>query len=122
MSFYRERPIKSVRKPRRCAGCTSMIAAGSVALDISGKQWGGDFWSQTFHPECRAAEVELNKLHDTRYSDDWAALADIDWEDWGWLLESFPIVAERMRITAERLNEVTEERERCRAAWAATAR
>ena len=99
-----------------------MIAAGSVALDISGKQWGDDFWSQTFHPECRTAEVELNKLHDTRYSDDWAALSDIDWEDWGWLLESFPIVAERMRITAERLNEVTEERERCRAAWAAIAR
>lgn len=117
MSFYRETIIKAVRKPRQCVGCCAMINVGESALDCSGKH-DGDFWSATYHQECRAAECALNDLRDYRDGDDWMALSDIEWDDWLWLIIDHPLVAERMRITAERYQKVVDERERCRLAFA----
>jgi len=63
----------------------------------------GDFGTLGYHPECREAEIELNKLHGTWSSDEWIALWDFDWEDARWLLEEHPIVAERKGVTVEKL-------------------
>lgn len=117
MSFYRERPVKAVRKPRRCVACGTRIEVGQPALDCSG-HYDGDFWSATYHVECRRAEEGLNKLHDTSWSDEWMDLGDcMEWEDWPWLIEEHPVVADRMNITTARFEEVQAEQERVRAAW-----
>lgn len=106
MSFYRETAIKSVRKPRICAGCRSMIEVGQPALDCAGHN-DGDFWACAFHPECRAAEIALNDLKDFRFGDDWFPLEEIENDDWLWLLEDHPAVAARMKITRERYERST---------------
>jgi hypothetical protein len=118
MSFYRETPIKSVRKARRCDACRRTINIGESALKLAG-HWDGDFWAQTVHVECRAAEIELNKLNDVRDGDEWMNIGnDMETDDWLWLVEDHPIVAERMGITRERYDAVMAEREECRKAWA----
>jgi hypothetical protein len=104
MSFYREKPVKAVRKARRCIACGRMIGVGSPALDASG-HFNGEFWAATYHAECRAAEIALNSLPLLHY-EEWMALSDIEWDDWDWLLAEHPIVAARMGITAEKLQAV----------------
>lgn len=111
MSFYRESTVKAVRKARRCLGCGRMIAVGETALDVAG-HWDGDFWSGSFHHECRAAEIALNNLHGPLRPDEWINLSEIDWEDWEWLLAEHPIVAARKGVTAEKLREAEESRAR----------
>lgn len=103
MTFYRETTIKAVRKPRQCLGCLRMIAVGETALNVAG-HFDGDFWSGSFHHECRAAEVALNELNRTRW-DEWQNLSEIEWDDWQWLLDGHPVVASRMGVTAEKLEE-----------------
>ncbi len=107
MSFYRETPVKAVRKQRSCYGCSSPIAVGASALQCAGTGPDG-FWHATYHTECRTAECALNDLKDYRFGDEWQGLFEIEWDDWEWLLAEHPIVAERMKITAEKLAEVTE--------------
>lgn len=116
MGFYRERNIKAVRKARNCCGCGHRIEAGEPALECSGKQ--DDFWSGTYHHDCRAAECDLNSIRDTCWSDDWSLLSDIELDEWSWLIETYPTVAARLNITAERLAEIEAEQARCRAAFA----
>ena len=111
MSFYRETTVKAVRKARRCLGCGRMIAVGETALDVAG-YWDGDFWSGTFHHECRAAEIALNRLYGPLRPDEWMQLGELEWDDWEWLLAEYPVVAARKGITAERLQEVKDERAR----------
>jgi hypothetical protein len=117
VSFYRERRIKAVRKARPCIACGSRVEVGQPALDCSG-HFDGDFWSATYHAECRRAEEGLNKIHETLWSDEWLALSDMEWDDWPWLIVDHPVVAERMGITAARFEEVSAEQERVRLAWA----
>jgi hypothetical protein len=110
--FYSETVIKSVRKAGPCDGCGKTIAAGESALSCSGASQ-GDFWSARYHVECRRAEEELNKLHDIGWDDDWILIgSDMEWEDWPWLIEAFPIVADRMNITTERYEAVVAQHER----------
>lgn len=106
MTFYSEQSIKSIRKARPCAGCCSLLEVGTPAVRCAGKQ--DDFWSATYHRECREAEIKLNDLHGIRAGDDWFPLSDIDWEDYPWLIESFPIVADRMNITTARYEDAKE--------------
>lgn len=116
--FYNERTIKSVRKARPCLGCGRRIEVGETALGCAG-HYDGDFWSGAYHHDCRSAEIGLNRLHDVRGGDEWMNLGDdMEWEDWPWLVEDFPAVAARMGITTERFEEVRDERERVRKAWA----
>lgn len=110
MSFYRETSVKAVRKARPCLGCGCMIAVGEAALDVAG-HYEGDFWSGSFHHECRAAEVALNDLHEV-YPGEWMNLGDIEWDDWEWLLADHPVTAARMGITAEKLQEVKDRQAR----------
>ncbi len=106
MAFYRERQIKSVRKARHCEGCGRMIMAGDTALDLAG-HYEGDFWNATYHIECRKAEIALNDLHDV-YPGEWINLSEIEWDDWPWLLEDHPVVAERMGVTQAKYDEIVE--------------
>jgi hypothetical protein len=116
--FYSERTIKAVRKPRACEGCGVRVEAGETAFSCAGHD-DGQFWAAIYHPDCRRAEEGLNKIHDVRGGDDWMNLGnDMEWEDWPWLIEAFPTVAERMKITQARYDKVSAERERTRLAWA----
>jgi len=118
MSFYNERTIKSVRKARPCLGCGIQIDIGETALGCAG-YYDGNFWSGAYHHDCRAAEEALNGLHDVWSGDEWMNLGNnMEWEDWPWLIEEFPTVAARMKITTERFEGVRDERERVRKAWA----
>lgn len=100
-------------------GCASQLEVGQPALSCSGRGDDG-FWSATYHHECRKAEEALNKLHDIGWHDDWLVLCDdMEWEDWPWLIEEFPVVAGRMKITTERFNEVQAERDAVTKAWRA---
>lgn len=113
MSFYRERLAKAIRKARQCCGCGQIINVGQPALDCAG-HYEGDFWAATYHPDCRAAEIEINNLHGTS---EWMTLDEMESDDWPWLLEEHPIVAARMNITQERYQEAEEHQRRCREAW-----
>ena len=116
MSFYREKPIKAVRKARQCLGCLRQIEVGQPAMECAG-QWGGDFWSGTYHPDCREAEVAHNKEIGS-FGDEWWPLYELEWDAWPWLIDAFPTVAARMNATIERYNEIVEEQRRCREALA----
>ena len=107
MSFYRERAIKSTRKERQCYGCCRTIAVGSEALECAGTGTDG-FWSGTYHTDCRKAEIAFNDLKDYRWGDEWYALHEIEFEDWDWLIDEFPAVADRMGITVEKHREAVE--------------
>jgi hypothetical protein len=114
MSFFREVEIKSVRKARACGGCGTLIEAGSPAVDLA-SHYDGDFWSATYHRECRKAEVDLNSEHQ---AEEWIPLQEFDPEDdWEIILEDHPIVAARLGITQERIDEIHETARRMREHW-----
>lgn len=109
MAFYRETPVKAIRKPRICLGCRKTIEVGHRAINCAGNL-DGDFWSGTYHNDCRNAEVALNDLHDVRYPyDEWNVLSEMEWDDWPWLIDKFPTVAARMGITTERFDKINAE-------------
>lgn len=116
MSFTNEKAIKATRKDHRCIGCEHIIPAGSAAIRWSGMT-DGDFSSVVYHTDCRAAEIDLNNAYDTR-GDEWMGLHEMEWEDWPWLLESYPAIAERRGVTMEKYREAEAHRARCRAAFA----
>lgn len=96
MSFASTRTVKAVRKAHKCVGCDRMIEIGQPAERWSGMT-DGDFASVIYHVDCRAAEIELNKLASTDW-DEWMGLADIEDDDWDWLIEEYPAVAARMGL------------------------
>lgn len=97
--FFTHRNIKATRNEHTCEGCAAKIAPGDPAWYFSMKDE-GYFWAGHYHAECRAAECELNDLHDNR-GDDWIGLASIadEPEDVAWLVDEHPAVAARMNLT-----------------------
>jgi len=120
MGFANERTVRAVRKARQCCACGLQIETGSPAVDWSGTS-DGDFHAVSYHVECRAAEIALNKLNDTQW-DEWTGLDDMEWEDWQFILDDHPVVAARLKITQARIDKVEREQAACRAAWAEVAR
>ena len=118
MGFYSQTPINAIRKARQCDGCGRLVETGCSALKCAGVE-DGQFWSATYHNDCRSAEIALNELHDIRFDDEWMPLSDIDWEDYPWLIKGFPEVAARMNITLERFERIQREREETDRAWRA---
>ncbi|RVT93739.1 hypothetical protein [Sphingomonas crocodyli] len=108
MSFATESNIKAVRKARRCFGCSVTIEVGEPAVSSVGMS-DGDFYANTYHPDCREAEIALNRLRETGWVDDWSCLYDIEWEDWRWLVEEWPAVAARKGITLAKVEETEAE-------------
>jgi hypothetical protein len=103
VSFATERTIKSVRKARKCRACRRQIEVGNPAVDWSGTT-DGEFQAVSYHVECRAAEIALNRLAGTQYGDEWMGLDDMEWEDWQFILDDHPTVAGRLGITQKRIN------------------
>lgn len=94
MTFVRENTVKAVRKPHRCTGCYATIEVGERAVRWNGMT-DGYFSSAIYHPDCRAAEIDLNKLHGTWAPDEWLPLNDLDSEDRDWLAAEYPAVFAR---------------------------
>lgn len=100
MAFHTETPVKAVRKRHCCDGCGKHIEIGQSAVRWAGLT-DGDFGTCIYHPECRAAELAYNlDVLGYLYLDDWYPISEIEHEDWPWLIESHPVVAERMGIQA----------------------
>jgi hypothetical protein len=114
MGFNSDRAVKSIRKPRRCCACGTMLNAGDAAINSTGVA-DGDFYSNDYHTDCRAAEIALNEMHG---ADEWLGLWGFDWEDARWLIAEYPAVAERKGITLAKVEEQEQDRERSRLAWA----
>lgn len=96
MSFISERNVKAVRKARYCGGCGKMVAVGSAAIVWAGVV-DGDFHTNTYHPECRAAELALNDLQGWRGpSDDWTMLHEVETDDYVWLAQEHPAAFRRL--------------------------
>lgn len=87
-----------------------MIAAGERAIRLVSNYDG--FFTCLYHPECRRAEVMLNRMHRTRWNDpdDWYQLSDLETDDWPWLIANCPVVAVRMNATMLRYRERMDER------------
>lgn len=99
MSFATERVVKAVRKRHRCDGCRQHIEVGQPANRWAGMS-DGEFAAVIYHPECREAEVALNDILGSHGAEEWCVLSDIEDEDRPWLIEEFPIVAQRMGLAA----------------------
>lgn len=60
----------------------------------------------------------MTRLGDVGWQDDWISLPDVDWEDYAWLIQEYPDVADRMKITTERYEKIRDESDRIWMAWA----
>lgn len=107
--FYSEKVV-TIREPRNCAGCGTMMNKGDQALSYSGR-FNGEFGSFSLHTDCREAELAWNKMAGT-FADEFVGLGEVEPDDWPWLLESYPTVAARMNITAERIADHQAEQKR----------
>ena len=93
--FLGETNYKAVRKPHQCIACCKTVDVGQPAIVWAGKV-DGDFNSNYYHPECRAAEIALNELRDWRWSDDWVLLNEIESEDYKWIQQEHPDAWKRL--------------------------
>jgi len=116
MNFTREYGVKSVRKRVQCVGCLQHVEVGEPAHRWVGHV-DGDFNAVAYHPDCRLAEVEMNRLHCT-WGDEWSGLSEIELDDHEWLLADFPTVAARFGITDETIAEHREKRRQWMLAFA----
>lgn len=94
MTFAREEPVKAVRKRHLCVGCLRHIEAGEPATRWTGITDEG-FSAVVYHPDCRAAEIALNRLAGNGYCD-WWPLNEPDPDDEPFLRSEYPAVAERL--------------------------
>jgi len=115
MTFCNEHPVKAVRKNHFCEGCGKYVLIGEPAIRWTGIGEDG-FASAIYHPECREAEVYMNR---EASSFEWWPLGNHEEDDWPWLMEKFPAVAARFNITPERYKEY---QERYAATWSTHSR
>ncbi len=95
--FVNERPVKATRKLATCAACGTHIQIGEPAIRWAGIT-DGEFSSAAYHPDCREAEIRMNReCGSAAY--DWFALSERDPDDDDWIAVNFPAVAERLGIT-----------------------
>lgn len=94
VTFYSEKHIKALRKPRQCQACGRAMPTGEPALYCSGKH-DGDFWTGHYHDDCRSAEVALNG----EFGDGlvWFDLSSFDREDLEFIRETHPVAFARVQ-------------------------
>lgn len=100
MSFISEKPIKATRKRHVCSACDKWIEIGEPAVNWCGIN-DGQFDSVHYHPECREAEVAINRLQDWRCYDDWMRLCEAESDDYSWIKAEHPLPYKRMMMTRE---------------------
>ena len=93
--------MKATRKLTTCDACLKHIPVGSPAERVVGLNVDGDFQASVMHPECKIAELELNKNYDLN-ADEWVCLHEFDREDEPWLLTEHPLAAARLGLTPTR--------------------
>lgn len=99
MSFITEREVKSVRKRHLCCACDKWIEIGEAAVNWCGVT-DGDFGAFYYHPECRSAEIAINREYRLN-SDEWMSLRDAESDDRPWIKAEHPLVYLRMCMTRE---------------------
>lgn len=99
MSFTTEKAIKATRKRHLCAGCDKWIEVGEPAINWAGVT-DGQFDSLHYHPDCRDAEIALNKNYDLNW-DEWVNLCEYDAEDKPYLKANWPVPYLRLCMTRE---------------------
>jgi hypothetical protein len=117
--FAQEYPITATRKEHFCRACSRRISKGFPVVKAVGV-YAGEFYSYYYHTKCREAEIAWNDLAGFRnYYDDWKTFCfDLELDDWPFLMENYPIVALRLRITQHEYDQQMQEREECsRAFW-----
>ena len=87
----------TARKARPCDECGRAIEPGQRYNKWVGTT-DGDFSTWFSHVECRAATIELNKLHGADW-DEWMNLSDMEHEDRDWLRGNHPVVADRFGLS-----------------------
>jgi hypothetical protein len=93
VTFYSEKIVKSLRRPRHCGACGHAMAIGEFALYCSGK-WHGEFWTGHYHEDCRRAEVALNGEYGD--GEQWWDLASFDADDLEFIRETHPVAFARL--------------------------
>ena len=97
-SFYSERHVAKTRRARQCCECLHALDVGVSCKRIVGVHE-GDFSCVYAHSDCLDAAREYNAGIGT-YGDTWYSLHEIDEvEDFRWLCDTFPAVADRMGVT-----------------------
>lgn len=85
------------RKRFGCDHCVTPILPGQRYFRLRGI-WDGDPGVFRAHQECEYAAQQWLDYHDCMSDEGCLLSADIEPEDWGWLLVDFPAVAERLGI------------------------
>lgn len=100
MTFVREQAISATRKRHLCEACDKWIEPGEPAINWAGVT-DGDFSTAYYHPECRQAEIALNRANDL-YNDEWTRLCDlVEREDRPWLKREHPLAYQRLYMTRD---------------------
>lgn len=92
------------RKRFTCDHCMQAIMPGQRYLRVRGI-WEGAPGVFRAHDECEYAAQQWREYHDSMWDEGCLLKADIEPEDHTWLLDEFPIVAERLGIAAWALPE-----------------
>lgn len=89
------------RKQRRCDSCLQMIEIGEPYVRWVGVT-DGDFGTAPFHPDCREAEIKVNREL-LAFDDEWASLHEYVSEEGMHVLDGVPeSVRQRfIRLVAE---------------------
>jgi hypothetical protein len=96
-NFQSSTTIKRTRNRHTCQHCGRLIEIGAAASKTAGI-YEGDFYSDYSHVECADAAHDYATMHDA-WGDDYVWLHDMsEQEDFKWLLENHPIVAERLNV------------------------
>ena len=97
--FWTTTNIKATRKQHRCEWCGHTISVGHPAIRSSGV-FDGEFQSRIAHTDCEEAVIQHHKICGMYGDDDLVDLSEIagDRDNWPWLLEEFPAVAERFGV------------------------
>jgi hypothetical protein len=98
--FQSERNIKACRKVHRCEQCDTRIQIGEPAVRISGT-WDGNFYSYHVHLECHEAGLAFAKETGLWGEDFTWFNQDRERDTIEWLLEHYPIVANRMNLEVD---------------------
>lgn len=104
--FHISKVMKRTIEPHECEQCGTIIPPGSATLYSTGR-YEGEFYSHHQHLECHEAAhafATLNDLWNEEYP--WfqhMERAEFDLDPW--LLENHPVVAERLGIERQEVEE-----------------
>lgn len=101
MTFHCDTFVIRTRKEHYCEQCGKMISVGSGAFKYVGSGYDG-FYNGHMHDECYYASREYAEMCDAWGEEyPWFQHMELEHEDRQWLLDTYPALAERLRIWQE---------------------